>query len=271
MTTAQKIIKYFAVAFAIFLIVSIFSGIIGAISGLSFVFGVDDAAGEMKTYTIDGDINRLDIDLGGAQFEIKTGTAFSVESNHKYLSVESKDGTLTLKEDKVVGGFNYQEIKVILTVPSNKIFDKADISAGAGTVRIDELTADKLYLDLGAGKTDIGKLSALTSSKVNGGAGELNISDGELANLDFDMGVGKVAIVSRLSGNSEADCGVGDLSLTLIGTQDDYRIDLDKGVGEAVIGGERASDGAVFGNGANSVDVDGGVGRIEIKFEESAF
>ena len=138
-------------------------------------------------------------------------------------------------------------------------------------INLGKLSADKLCLDLGAGKTDIAKISAISSSRINGGAGELNISDGELANLDFDMGVGKVAIVSRLSGNCEADCGVGDLSLTLIGTQDDYRIDLDKGVGEAVIGGERASDGAVFGNGANSVDVDGGVGRIEIKFEESAF
>ncbi|MGN0572975.1 MAG: DUF4097 family beta strand repeat-containing protein [Acutalibacteraceae bacterium] len=270
MTTAQKIIKYFAIAFAIFLIVSIFSGIIGAVSGLSFVFGSKDAAGEMQTYAIDGDVNKLEIDLSGAQLEIRTGTDFSVESNHKYLSVESKDGTLTLKEDTVVGGFNYQEIKVILTVPESKIFDKADISAGAGTVRIDELTADKLCLDLGAGKTDIGKLSALSSSRINGGAGELNIGGGELANLDFDMGVGKVSIVSRLNGDCEADCGVGDLSLTLIGTRDDYRIDLDKGVGEAVVGGERASDGAVFGNGVNSVDVDGGVGRIEIKFEENA-
>ncbi len=270
MTTAQKIIKYFAVAFAIFLIVSIFSGIIGAISGLSFVFGTNDAAGEMQTYAIDSDINRLEIDLSGAQLEIRTGTGFSVESNHKYLSVESKDGTLTLKEDTVVGGFNYQEIKVILTVPENKIFDKADVSAGAGTVRIDELTADKLNLDLGAGKTDIGKLSALSSSRINGGAGELNIGGGELANLDFDMGVGKVSIVSRLSGNCETDCGVGDLSLTLIGTRDDYRIDLDKGVGEAVVGGDRASDGTVFGNGVNSIDVDGGVGRIEIKFVENA-
>ena len=44
---------------------------------------------------------------------------------------------------------------------------------------------------------------------------------------------------------------------------------LDKGVGEAVIGGERAADGAVYGSGENAVDVDGGVGRVEIGFEEN--
>lgn len=271
MTAVQKVIKYCAIAFAIFLIVSIFSGIIGAVSGLSFVFGGSkDAVGEMKTFAIDGEVSILDIDLSAAQLEIRTGKEFSVESNHKYLNVKNAEGTLTVNEDSVVGGINFEEIKVILTIPENQVFETAIINTGAGTVKIDAVTANKLTLDLGAGKADIGELSATVSSRISGGAGELNIRGGELACLDFDMGVGKAVIRSRLSGNSDVDCGVGDLSLTLIGNESDYRIMLDKGLGEAVIGGERAADGAVYGSGETAVDVDGGVGRVEIGFEENA-
>ena len=104
MTAVQKVIKYCAIAFAIFLIVSIFSGIIGAVSGLSFVFGGSkDAVGEMKTFAIDGEVSILDIDLSAAQLEIRTGKEFSVESNHKYLNVKNAEGTLTVNEDSVVG------------------------------------------------------------------------------------------------------------------------------------------------------------------------
>ena len=40
MTTTQKIIKYLALSFAIFLIVTIISGILGALYALSVVLGL---------------------------------------------------------------------------------------------------------------------------------------------------------------------------------------------------------------------------------------
>ncbi len=50
MTTAQKIIKYLAIALAISIIVSIFSAIAGGIFGLASVLGLrkNKAIGEMK-------------------------------------------------------------------------------------------------------------------------------------------------------------------------------------------------------------------------------
>ena len=58
MTALQRIVKYCAVAFAVFLIVAIISGICGAISMVSFFFD-GDAAGEMQTYTVSSDVESL--------------------------------------------------------------------------------------------------------------------------------------------------------------------------------------------------------------------
>lgn len=48
MTTAQKIIKYCAIAFAVFLIVSIIGGICGAIASISMLCGDEDVVGELN-------------------------------------------------------------------------------------------------------------------------------------------------------------------------------------------------------------------------------
>ena len=101
-----------------------------------------------------------------------------------------------------------------------------DISAGAGTVKIDTLSAEKLFLDLGAGEVNIEELTAKDSAKINGGAGELN--------------------------------------LTLLGSPEDYRITLDKGVGEATLDGKKMQDGEVYGSGDTRIDIDGGIGALHL-------
>ena len=267
MTTAQKIIKYGAITFAIFLIITIIGGIMGVFSSFSFAFDNEkDVVGEMKTYAVTDAVENLEIDLSGARLEIKTGNEFSVESDHKYLKLENTDGLLLIKEDHPAFSVCSEGVRIILTVPEDAVFDKVTISAGAGLVEIDTLLSERLSLELGAGEVNIDKLVASTRAKINGGAGELNIGGGELADLDLDMGVGEVNLESRLTGDCSIDYGVGELNLTLTGTLDDYCITLDKGVGEATIDGVKMSDGAVYGDGENSIEIDGGVGAMKIKF-----
>ena len=133
---------------------------------------------------------------------------------------------------------------------------------------MDALNAEKLSLDLGAGEVTIDKLTAGSSAKINGGAGQLTINGGGLANLDFDMGVGKVVLTSALTGEGKIDYGVGELCLTLIGSAEDYRIELDKGIGEALLDGQKMADDTVYGQGENTLEIDGGVGSMNIRFTE---
>ena len=58
---------------------------------LTGIFGGGDAAGEMKSYTVNENIENLDIDISAAALEIKNGKDFSVESNHNYLKVKEKE------------------------------------------------------------------------------------------------------------------------------------------------------------------------------------
>ena len=270
MTTAQKIIKYCAIAFAVFLIVSIIGGICGAIASISMLCGDEDVVGEMKSYDVTETVKRLEIDLSGARLTIKTGDRFVVESNHKYLKVETGDSALTIKEDQPAFGFHSEGAQVILTVPEDFTFESVIISAGAGAIKADALLAERLSLDLGAGEVDIETLTATAKASINSGAGELKISGGELADLDLDIGVGEANLKSCLTGDCSIDYGVGELNLTLVGAQEDYCITMDKGLGTAIINGVKMEDDTVYGSGETTVEVDGGVGELKIGFAPAA-
>ena len=159
------------------------------------------------------------------------------------------------------------KIQVILTIPKGTEFRKADISTGAGTFTVEELSAQRLRLNLGAGEVKIASLSASGSALIDGGAGEITIDGGSLNNLDFDMGVGEVSLTRRITGDSEIDYGVGQLNLTLLGKLDDYCIRLDEGIGEARLDGQKMYDDSVYGNGMNAIEIDGGVGELKIEFQ----
>ena len=59
MNSVQKVIKYLALAFAIFLSVSIIGGIITGLTGVSYILSGRDseAVGEMQVYPIEGEIS----------------------------------------------------------------------------------------------------------------------------------------------------------------------------------------------------------------------
>lgn len=273
MTSLQRIIKYCAVALAIFLIVSIIGGICGAIGMLSGFFGGwaagKEAIGEMRTYAVSGPVESLDMEIGAAALDIVTGDRFSVESNHKYLSVKEENHTLKISEEKIPFGFSSEGVTVVLTVPEGFVFEDASIETGAGKVDIDALCANTLSLDLGAGETVIGTLSSLTRAKINTGAGKLTVRDGQLHDLTLDHGVGKLELTGALTGSCDVDFGVGGADITLLGSREDYQIRLDKGLGDASLDGQAMSDGSTYGGGANRIEIDGGVGSIQIQFKDA--
>lgn len=265
MTTFQKIIKYLALAFAIFLSISIISGICSALFTVTNLFGANTES-EIVNHTIGTDFTSISINLSGAELEIKTGEKFDVETNHKYLKCEEKDDILKISETRTLFASHPKGMKVILTVPKDKIFDYVDISAGAGSVTIDELSSNMLDIELGAGELKAQCLNANNKAEIDGGAGSVTISGGRLNNADIDMGVGELNLTSELFGKSSIDYGVGETNLVLIGEEDDYKIELDKGIGEAWLDGKKMSDDSVYGAGKSFIEIDGGIGELSITF-----
>lgn len=270
MTSFQKTIKYLALALAIFLIVTIIGGIITGVSSISFLFSgkVTEPVGEIKVYPIEVEISSLSVDLSGAEFIIQNADEFSVRSNHKYISVKTNNGRLTISETKKLFATSSKGVTVILSVPENFVFDDVTVDTGAGKVEIETLSCNVLELSLGAGKADIKNLTANSGAEIDGGAGELNIDGGKLCNLNLDMGIGKLTLKSRIEGESDIDYGVGETELCLLGSKNDYEIELDKGIGEAKLQGEEMTDGSVYGTGENFIEIDGGAGALSIEFSD---
>ena len=274
MTTLQKVIKYLALAFAIFLTVSIVGGILSAVGLLGSLFSDDDAEwgdviGETKTYTVSSEISDLNIQINAADFYIKEGNSFSVESNLKNLEVDEKNGCLTLKDltkIKLNGSNAYENAVLTIWVPVGTVFDNVNIKTGAGRFTVDSLSAATIGFELGAGDVTISKLIAEKSANIEGGAGRITISDGAIKNLDLEMGLGQLNLTSALTGDCNLDSGIGEMNVTLLGSKDDYELDIEKGIGNITVDGKNVTDFGSSGNGANEVDIHGGVGAINVRF-----
>lgn len=265
MTTTQKIIKYAAIAFAILLAISIIGGILSAV-GLFASLSDDAVSDDLTTYAVSSEITSLDILVGAADFTIKQAASFSVESNLKNLTVKEKNGTLIIREEQTVGRI-YNDPVLTLFIPEQTVFKKAEITTGAGRLTADILAAEILQLELGAGEVTIDTLSATSKADIDGGAGKITIGTGTLCNLDLDMGIGQLNLTSAIIGKSEMDMGVGETNLVLIGSRDDYALDIEKGIGSIAVDGKDISDFGSSGNGQNRIDINGGVGAIRITFK----
>ena len=267
MTTLQKVIKYLAIAFAIFLTVSIIGGILSAVGLFGGLFSSDAVLEEVKTYSVAKDIHNLDIEINAADLYIKEGDAFSVESNLKHLKVEEEGGLLTIQETKIFTG-TYSGAVLTVYVPAGTVFDNVNLTTGASRLTIGNLSSGTLDFELGAGDVSIDSLVATKSADIDGGAGRITITGGALKDLDLDMGVGQLILTSALTGNCQLDLGVGESNITLIGSKENYKLDLEKGLGNISVDGVNVSDYGSSGNGTNKVEINGGVGSINVRFED---
>ncbi len=269
MTTFQKIVKNLAFAFAMFLAVSIIGGILGAVGLFGGFFRGDAVSEDVKTYAVSSEIQSLEIKINAADFTIKQGDRFWVESNLKHLTVEDKNSVLIIEETKKVGGGTYTDAVLTLCIPSDAEFERVRIETGAGRLTVDRLCAEKVDFEFGAGEVSIETLIATTRSSLDGGAGKITIGGGELHNLDLDMGVGQLNLASCLTGESDLDLGVGESNITVLGKKDDYRLDIEKGIGNITMDGKSVSNIKEQGGGENRLEISGGVGAIFLKFSAS--
>ena len=261
MTTVQKIIKYAAIAFGVFLIVSICLGVIGLVS-----MPKDISKKELQTVELSGGtIKELRVELAAMKLVVETGDTFSAQTNNDDLFVSEKDEKLVFSEKTTI--FNKTINGTLkITLPQDTVLSFVEIEMGAGAVVVQKLSAERIDFDLGAGEVQIEELYVQTSADIECGAGKFTIEKGEIHNLDIDFGVGKATVIAKLYGNSDVDCGVGEVNLTL-GKKSDYAVEVNKGLGAIEVNGKACNDFAI-GGGANKLSIDGGVGAIHLFFEE---
>ena len=254
MTTAQKIIKYIATAFALFLVVSIISAVLSAGYGILNSIGLirtkDNIITEdLKVISNDvKEVSTLKIDLACTNLDIKVGDNFKVETNNSKITFEENNGNAQIKE-------------------KNKNWLNNNNSSSNLIVYIPE-TIQNLYLELGAGDVHIENIVVTQQIEINGGVGKTDLKSCKINNLQANLGMGEFSFYGEITGKNTISSGIGEVKLNLINNKEDYTIDVSKGIGTVVLDGENVESDRKYGNGENYLDIDGGIGDININFEK---
>ena len=266
MSRGQRIVKYLSLALAFFLIISIISGITNGVLVIFNIFSNESYVLEdMRELDIIGEVNTLEIEVETVKVIFKEGDEFLVETNNNDIKTEYSAQKLKIVEDKDYKWFgNVKTSDLVVYLPTDLRFKEVIIKTGVGGLDIEKLCAQKLDLDLGVGKVRIEELEVTEEVEIEGGLGEVVIEQGILRNLDLDMGIGKLDITSKVIGDSSIKAGIGEIVLNLLGNLSDYRIVVDKGIGNIVIDDKEISDDTSWGKGSNKIKVNGGMGEIII-------
>ncbi len=264
----QKVIKYIAIALAMFIIINICGGILFGLSMIAAIFGLDEGEDIPESERITQledikQIKKLDIEIKFAKLSIKHGDMFKVEANDKNIYCNKSGDSIQIRDKN--NSLRSKNKEVIIYIPDDFVFEDVNIIAGAGKVDVEFLLAKNLSFDIGAGSAVVKELTVLEKAKINGGAGNFEIRSGSMNNLELNVGAGKTEVESEILGNSKIEAGIGKLDLHLIG--DDYRIETENGIGVVKINGDTVTRESKYGDGNNLLKVEGGIGSIDINFK----
>lgn len=253
----------FCYIFAIFLIYIIFSSIFGGLSLIFDSFSSNSNNSKMSTvWNSDNDyFDEIDVDIKYSDFSLIYGDEYLIKSEDtRGVEYSTKNGWLKIKDKKKFYFDDRKKIEIVIL--RNSVFNDAKINNDAG----EGINLKSINMDFGVGKVTI---DSLTSDKadIDSGAGKIVINSGSIGKLDFDMGVGEAIISSEIGNDTKIDAGVGTFTFNIFGNKDDYKITVDKGIGDVSIDNTLFSDNSKIGNGSKNIIVNGGIGNISINFK----
>jgi len=270
MKQAQRIIKYVAIAFGLYLAINIIGWII---FGFTMLLGIDigrnifiGGSKELVQYgQTFSNVEELDIEIAFSDLEIKIGDELKVEGQiYEDYKIEAQNKILKIEDTGKRWNINANSgSKLTLYIPKDFKFNKAKIEIGAGTTNIEKLSSTELDLNLGAGAVKIQNCEA-EKTDIECGAGKVTIENSSLKDLKLNAGVGELHYNGYILGRSQVECGIGKLTLDLAGGEEIYSIEAEHGIGEIKLNGSKIEDNQTKGSGENKIKIEGGIGEIQI-------
>lgn len=280
MNSVQKVIKYCAIAFAILLICGIFSGIVAFCAVMGRIAGSWNgevsSPSSAEVVELGSDVSwqgveELYIDVKVVNLRVEKGSEFAVRGNDEIIELKRGENAIYIEEKDaswMTGWWNWndRDAELVVTLPEKMHeLEKFHLEAGAGRVDVADVSAEYVDCNLGAGRVEMKHIVATERAEIDGGAGLLIVQESVMRNLDLYMGVGKVELGLALTGKNEIDAGVGKLELGLVDGEDAYRFVVNKGIGAITLNGENLGDNVTRGSGETLVQIEGGVGAIEVR------
>lgn len=233
MTEIQKIIKYCALALAIFLIFIIVTTIANV--GYNILEKTDlinDSNSKLLKNNIvisnnESEIREIDIDIKSSNIILKTAKNFKVETNNKDIKYSYEDGKVLIKQNNVNKWYfnKNNNSKLIFYIPS-------------------EISLEKINL--------------------NNNVGDVKIDFEKISNLNIDLDVGDIFVKSMLSGKNIIKSNIGDINLELSLKQEDYKFEFDKDIGEVKLNNNKIKRDTITGDRNNNLKIKTNIGDIKI-------
>ncbi|MBR6537055.1 MAG: DUF4097 family beta strand repeat protein [Lachnospiraceae bacterium] len=234
------------------------------------------------SYVFSEPIKSLVFEAGACTIEILEG-----EEAHYIVDFENlKYGTLVTEQEGEELKISYKQNnnwtakmfmeddindqKITLTMPKDAELDSALFEFGAAEISMEDVTAKKLYLTVGAGELNADALTATELARFNVGAGVFYAKDVTLTDAELVCGVGEMNVGGTFNGDTTADCGVGAMELRVHGEQEEYRGELNCGLGEIEFGNINIEGSGKQNHGTSSaerrMDIKCGIGEVDVHF-----
>ena len=263
----KRLFKLIILALIIFVIYGLYTGKYNVFKKF---FSTGALLKENKViYDGNDNISKLSVTLSYTNLIIKDAENFKIETNNKNVKLENKNGVIKINEEKINVSFETKDSNLIIYLPSDKEFSEIEFTTGAGKIEAENLITKKLNLKQGAGKIDFKRLTVLDETKVLGGAGSLDIEYGNIYNLNLTMGAGKTNISALFKGSNKITTGVGEFNINLFNSLNDYKVKINKGLGNIKVNGEEINSNYENGKGLVSLTIEGGVGNINLTSNEN--
>ena len=241
-----------------------------------FENGRENYSGTVEKFSISADeVENMELNFGACSCVIEESEddQFWVEGENvdqMQAYVEGDTFYLKVKKD---GKFSVDELKntkVRLYVPSDLSLDKAKIELGAGSVKVDVLSAKKVELKVAGGELVI---KCLDSDKVEAkiGAGSMKLDDVMIGKIEGDVGAGSLIIAGKINNDAKMKCSAGSINLKLQNEFDDFDYSIACSAGEIRVGDESFSGVSTSKKIDNDADADMelkcSAGSIKVVFE----
>ncbi len=146
-----------------------------------------------------------------------------------------------------------EKLELEIYLPERELHE-LEVDMGAGTLEAGVFRAREVSLDMGAGNCEIEQMFASEKAEFSAGAGRIQVG----------LFTGK---------DLEVSCGAGEINLCLAGVYEDYDYEVESAIGQIVLGGKSfggfAYDQDIDNGAPRKVELDCGVGRIEVTFSEN--
>ncbi len=236
--------------------------------------------GDVPKYCLGADIENLDIEVGGCIFETRPSSDdnFYIEVKKAYkFQGYVEDATLYIRASNGAKTWNKMgSCTITLYVPEDFMFGTVDMEMGAGVLEYSDLRAGEwISLAVGAGQIVIDNIQSL-ELEIEIGAGEIQLKDMQVwAELDAEIGVGNFEARGTISGEADIKCSMGNVALTLLGSERNYNYTIECAMGNIDIGDHNysgLSKETSIDNGAGSdIDISCAMGNVSVSFEDDTW